>query len=645
MGMKMAKGYRTLSYRSTVITDPLFGHFVDVVADTVLPYQWEILNDRVQGAEPSHCLDNFRIAAGEMEGEFCGVVFRDTDAYKWLEAVSYCIESGKGDRLALLADEVIELIARAQQPDGYLNTYFTIVKPDERWMNLMEGHELYSAGHLIEAAAAHFNATGKRSLLEVAIRFADLIAATFGPGKEQRHGYPGHQEIELALVKLYRATKERRYLDVARYFIDQRGTSPNYFLCESKCRNGNGIFPELLNYDLKYSQAHLPPVRQKTVEGHAVRAMYMCAAMADLALECDDEALRNACIALWENTTNKRMFITGGVGSSGLQERFTADYHLPNDSAYCETCASVGLMMFGQRMASLTRDARYYDTVERALHNTVLAGVNADGVRFFYVNPLEVWPDACLPSTSMAHVKPVRQKWFSVPCCPTNVARTLASLGQYIYAEWDSGLLIHQFISSRVTTEAHGAPVTLHMEADVTGSGTVRIRTDASISLGIRIPHYADRPAFSLNGEPCDPRIDRGYAFLELEGVAQIVIDLHVVPRWIGANDLVRANAGKAALALGPFVYCLEEDDNGANLATVSVLPEAQVERSKRLTELPGDMPKLEYDGCRTVSGVDALYGTAAYAVKPVRLTAVPYCLWCNRTPGEMLVWQKARIL
>ena len=641
---KMGKGYRTISNKDIVITDSLFGHYVDMIADTVLPYQWNILNDRVEGTPRSHCLDNFRIAAGEMDGEFYGAVFQDTDIYKWLEAVSYCIESGKGDRFSALADEVIDVIARAQQPDGYLNTYYTIVRPAERWTNLLEGHELYSAGHLIEAAVAYFHATGKRTLLDVAIRFADLITETFGPGEYQKHGYPGHQEIELALVKLYRLTNEKQYLDTARYFIDQRGTSPNYFLSEIEKRNGKGIFPEFKNYDLKYSQAHMPPVRQRSIEGHAVRAMYMCAAMADLALEYNDDALLEACLALWDSATEKRMFITGGLGSSGYLERFTSDYDLPNDSAYCETCASVGLMMFGQRMASLTGDARYYEAVERALHNTVLAGISIDGLRYFYVNTLEVRPEVCLPATSMAHVKPVRQEWFSVACCPTNVARTLASLGQYIYAKDDDALYIHQFISSQITTEVAGNSVLLVLEADTIHHGTVHIRSNGSLKLRLRIPEYADHPVYTLNGKSYEPQIERNYACFDLHGASEIVLDLHVAPRWIAANNEVRADAGKTAMMMGPFVYCLEETDNDKNLAAIAVLPQTKVERNCCLTELPGDMPKLEYEGYRINSGVDRLYGTPAYAMTPVHLTAVPYCLWCNRKPGEMLVWQKVRL-
>lgn len=640
----MQKGYRSLSNRDVTITDALFGHYVDLISKKVLPYQWAILNDRVPGATRSHCLDNFRIAGGELEGEFYGVVFLDTDAYKWIEAVGYSIESGHGDGLSELADELISLIAGAQQADGYINTYYTIARPGERWTNLVEGHELYCAGHLIEAAVAYFNATAKRELLDVAIRFADLIAETFGPREGQLHGYPGHQEIELALVRLFRLTNEKRYLDVARYFIEQRGTSPSYFQCEIEARGHRSIFPEFEKFNLEYAQAHIPPLEQRDVGGHAVRAMYMCAAMADLALETGDEQFREACLALWESTTTKRMFITGGIGSSGYLERFTTDYDLPNGRAYCETCASVGLMRFGQRMASLTHDASYYEVVERVLHNTVMAGINAGGDRYFYVNPLEVWPANCLPFTSMAHVKPVRQQWFDVACCPTNIARTLASLSQYIYAEYDGRLCIHQFISSRVTTEIGGAAVVLEMEADVLDSGLVRIHSDSSIALRVRVPQYACDPAFTVNGKLVDPELDKGYAFISLEGDATLVIDLHVAPRWVSSNDMVRENAGKAALTFGPFVYCLEETDNGANLSSIAISPETTAVPRRGLSELPGAVPRLEYEGYRTSTGVDGLYGVAVYGTKSVHLTAVPYCLWGNRQTGEMLVWQRVRI-
>ncbi len=661
----MQKGYRSIKDKNVTITDPLFAHYVDMIADTVLPYQWDVLNDRIDGAKKtkdlentldenhsnstknakiSHCLENFRIAAGLATGSHYGTVFLDSDAYKWLEAVGFCVGSGKGDRFVPLADEAIDLIARAQQSDGYLNTYITLVKPDARWTNLVEGHELYCAGHLIEAAVAYYEATGKRKILDVATRFADLIDKTFGSGPGQIRGYPGHQEVEVSLVKLYRTTGVRRYLDLARFFIAERGAEPNYFLAEIERRAGKGIFPELRDYDLKYSQSHLPPVEQRDLEGHAVRALYMCATMADLALEFDDEKMRAACLALWESVTKKRMFITGGVGSSGFLERFTADYDLPNDSTYCETCASVGLMMFGQRMASLSGDAAYYDAVELALHNTVLAGINADGKKYFYVNPLECWPDACLPHTSMRHVKPVRQEWFDVACCPTNIARTLASLGRYIFALDGETVCVHQFISSRAVAEIAGVPVTVDMKADIAEGGSVTIGTSGAARLRVRIPSWAVDPEFSVDGKRVAPRVERSYACLDVAGAAELSIDFHAKPRWVAANDLVRVDAGKAALMLGPYVYCLEGVDNPGSLAGAYIDADAKVSLGSAVEGLPGAMPSLSYDGYRLENGVKSLYGTAEYSLRPARLTAVPYCLWCNRFPGEMVVWQKIRL-
>jgi hypothetical protein len=282
--------------------------------------------------------------------------------------------------------------------------------------------------------------------------------------------------------------------------------------------------------------------------------------------------------------------------------------------------------------------------VERALYNTVLAGINADGRRYFYVNPLEVWPNGCLPSTAMAHVKPVRQEWFSVACCPTNVARTLASLGQYIYAEDDRTLYVHQFISSSVSTDLNGSSVTLSMDADIVHGGLVRFNTDGRFRLCVRIPHYADQPVFHLNGRAAEPFLEKGYAVFDLDGASKVLMNLNVEPRWAAANDRVTADAGKAALLLGPFVYCLEETDNEGNLPAISVSPDTRVERSGTFGDLPGVMPRLVYAGYRSSSGVESLYGRPVFDVRPARLTAVPYCLWCNRSPGEMLVWQRVRI-
>ncbi len=664
----MANKLRPSSIRQIEITDQLFGRYVSILAESILPYQWnalnggvdisdtdqwEALNGRVTDERVSSCIDNFRIAAGEKQGKHSGAVFQDTDAYKWLEAAAYCIEIGKGASLRERADELIELISRAQQPDGYLNTFFTIADPAHRWKNLAEGHELYCAGHLIEAAVAYYHATGTDRLLEVGKRFADLIATVFGPEEGKCKGYPGHQEIELALVKLYRVTRESRYLELAKHFLSERGKAPNYLIAEMETTKDFRLFPEFSHYDAEYAQTHLPPIEQTTAEGHAVRAVYMYSAMADLAKECDDEKMKQACKTLWENITTKRMYITGGIGSSGLLERFTVDYDLPNDRMYCESCASIGLMMFGQRMNLLTRDASYYDVVERALCNTVLAGISAAGDRYFYVNPLEVWPDNCKSSTSMSHVKPVRQEWFSCACCPPNIARTLASVGQYIYAEDEKSVYINQFISSKLKTSIAGTDVSLCLDSSYMADGCIRISVDSAsahpFTVRVRIPHFLKNPVFLLDQTEITPVIENGYAVLAVSRAGEQTFTLRglVEPEFFVANDQVRADIGKLALMFGPYVYCLEEMDNGKNLANVFVQPRNAIEKKPPVEGMPGALPTLAFTGerlLRTTEQTGALYASPSFEKTQAALTAIPYCLWCNREPGEMLVWMKASL-
>lgn len=634
--------------RNVTIKDPLFGTYAALVAESIVPYQWEILNDRIPEAEKSWCIENFKIAAGEATGVRRGVVFTDTDVYKWLEAVAFCIENGSGKHFEPMADEVIRLIGKAQEPDGYLNTYYTLLCPEKRWTNLTEGHELYTAGHFFEAAVAYENATGKREILDIAIKFADLIYDTFGPEEGKMKGYPGHQEVEVGLIKLYYATGDSKYLDLAAFFLDVRGGQPNYLLEEIRRRGPDRIFPDLRDYSPAYSQSHLPPVEQTTAEGHAVRAMYMYSAMASLARERQDPALTAACEILWKNVTQRRMYITGGIGSSGFLERFTTDYDLPNDRTYCETCASIGLMMFGQRMALMSGDASYYDVVERALCNTVLSGINAKGDRYFYVNPLEVWPPNCMEHTSMAHVKPVRQPWFDVACCPTNVARTLSSLGQYIWAEDEDSVYINQFISSSYATQIGGADVSVEIDSSYMQDGTVRVHAEGdAFVLRVRIPEYMKAPSFIKDGETIYPLVEKGYAVLEVTGTEEFRIFASVQPRFVAANRNVPADSGKVALMKGPYVYCLEEQDNGKNLANLYIPLDRLPRDADTLEALPGNLPALSVSGKRLVQSIaeeDDLYGVPSFAFEETQLRAVPYCLWCNREPGEMLVWVKAAL-
>ena len=383
--------------------DPLWSKQFALVRDVVLPYMWEILNDRIENAEKSHCIENFKLAAGLSDHKFYGVVFIDTDLYKWIEAVSYCLSSENNPQLEKLCDEAIDLIGAAQQPDGYLNTYIISTAPDKRWTNLMEGHELYCAGYLIEAGIAHFQATGKVKLMNIACRFADLIDATFGKGKKR--GYPGHPEIELALIRLYEVTCKERYLSLAGYFINERGVGENIFAQECKKEGHAFIFPEMAQFNADYFQAHQPVQKQVCATGHAVRAMYLYSAMADLARLKNDPELIGACQRLYENVISRQMYVTGGVGSAKSGERFTVDFDLPSDSAYAETCASIGLMFFSSRMWLLNAKKAHYDIWEQALYNTVLSGMGRDGQHFFYVNPLEVVPQTVSNSPTLSHVK------------------------------------------------------------------------------------------------------------------------------------------------------------------------------------------------------------------------------------------------
>ena len=616
--------------------------------DVIIPYQWDILNDRLEDVETSHCIENFRIAAGEKEGEFQGAVFQDTDVAKWLEAVGFALSYERDEKLEALADETIDLIGRAQQEDGYLNTYFTIKEPDRRWSNLMEGHELYTAGHMIEAAVAYYDATGKKYFLDIVSKFADLICRTFGPEEGKIHGYPGHQEIELALVKLYRVTGKKEYLELAKYFLDIRGVGANYFLEEEKRPGHKRIFPEFANYDPKYSQSHEPVRKQKTAEGHAVRANYMYSAMADVAYEYQDKELEETCKTLWNNMVHRRMYLTGSVGSSGLLERFTTDYDLPNDSNYSETCASIALAMFGKRMADMEKDASYMDTVECALYNTLLSGIAMDGKSFFYVNPLEVWPANCIPRTSKEHIKPVRQKWFGVACCPPNITRTLASLGQYIYFREENQIYVNLYISNETEVKIHDIPFTMKMEGNFPWENSLKFtvegekETDAMFAF--RVPSYAKNFHVKRNGQEEKIHTDHGYVKIETKVYKDTFeITFDAPPVFVHANPQVRVDCGKTALVKGPLVYCLEETDNGDGLASILVDTNQKPEETYE-EELLGGCSVIHLEGKKISSQGwedDCLYQEKPVTLDNVKLTLVPYCYWGNRKNGEMLVWMR----
>jgi len=569
--------------------------------------------------------------------------FWDSDVAKWIEAASYSLATQPDSELDTLLDEVIEKIAGAQQEDGYLNTYFIQVEPENRWVNLGMWHELYCAGHLMEAAAAHFESTGKRNFLDVMCRYADYIDSVFGPGK--RDGCPGHEEIELALVKLYHATGERRYLKLSQFFLDQRGQKPSFFkremerLLPEKSGGNRHFFGEGDNFHSEYCQDHLPVREQSEVVGHAVRAMYLYCGMADVANETGDQGLLEACERLWNNVCRKRMYITGGIGPSGSNEGFTQDYDLPNASAYAETCAAVGLVFWNHRMLQLQGDGRFADLMERALYNGTISGVSLDGKKFFYVNPLE--------SRGNHH----RQDWFGCACCPPNIARLIASIGGYTYSQAEKDAYVHLYVQGSGTLQIGSKQVVLRQETDYPWDGTIRIAVNPDeptvFGLNLRIPGWSRNAKLTVNGETVDLEAitSLGYARIEREWKSGDEVEL-VLPmpvERIEAHPAVRQNIGYVALQRGPVVYCLEQVDNRIPLHRI-VLPrdaELKVHFEKKLL---GGIPVIKGEALMVDDSDwdNMLYRPEPSKFKPFEITAIPYYAWDHREPGEMRVWLRA---
>ncbi len=636
--------------KAVTLKEGFFKEYTKLVKEVVIPYQWEALNDRIPDAEKSHAINNFRIAAGEAEGEFGGLVFQDSDLAKWLEAVGYSLASKPDSQLEAWADEVIELIEKAQQKDGYLNTFFTLKRPGERWTNLLECHELYCAGHMMEAAVAYYEATGKRKLLDVMCRFADHIDSVFGTEEGKLRGYDGHEEVELALVKLYKATGNEKYLNLSKYFIDERGQEPSFFIEEWEKR---GRVPFWNAYEerkpeLSYNQAHIPVREQTEAVGHAVRAVYLYAGMADIAALTKDEELKQSCRRLWENIVTRQMYITGGIGSTHSGEAFTFNYDLPNDTVYQETCASIGLFFFAHRMLLMEKDSSFADVMEKALYNSIISGMGFDGKSFFYVNPMEVWPEASAKNPERRHVMPVRQKWYGCACCPPNLARLIVSLKQYIYTYNEEALYTHLYIPSKTTVLAGEDEITLEQSTEYPWNGDIRIATEfkkaRNYTLAFRIPGWCRKVKITVNGEnyPLEGNVSGGYVSVTRRWKAQeeVRISFDMPVELIQSHPEVRANAGKVALQRGPLVYCLEEADNGENLSALSIDTESEFVINKE-PELMKEALSVTGKGVRILDDQweNILYQPYRKQEEEVEIKAIPYFLWGNRKSGEMLVW------
>ena len=617
------QGSTPLSFRAVKIEDDFWTPRLNSVRERSLPLIYERM-------KKAGYFEEFW-SAWKPEMPRRPYVFWETDLSKWLEAASFSLATQPDPALEARVDEVIAYLVSFQEPDGYLNIWFTQVEPEKRWSNLRDWHELYCAGHLIEAAVAHFATTGKRSLLEPVCRYADYIATIFGDGPGQRRGYCGHEEIELALVKLYRATGERRYLNLSRYFIEERGRQPHYFDIEARERGENPA--DFSEKAYEYNQSQLPIRQQTKVAGHAVREMYLMCAVADLAQEFRDESLLQTCQRLWQHLSLRQMYLTGGIGPVG-GIGFTADYDLPNLTAYAETCAAIGLVMWGHRMLQLEVDSRYADIMERALYNGVLSAISLSGAAFFYENPLQSW--------GQHH----RQEWFNCACCPPNLARLLMSFSQYLYGVSDNDIVVHLYVQSSASVEIGSQRVRLHQKTAYPWQGDITIELEleevCEFGLKLRIPDWCETASIAVNDQEIPLVVHNGYALLRRswQNGDKVWLDLAMPVRKVYAHPAVQEAAGCVALARGPLVYCLEAADNSLPLNKLSLPPQAEFESQFEPALLGGvTVIKGQAYTPDTADWAQTLYRTTPPRQNKTPFMAIPYYAWDQRAPGEMRVW------
>ncbi len=630
----------TIELGKIKIKDSFWGRMQKLVTDIVIPFQERVLRDEEPGVEKSHAIKNFKIAAGLSEGEFYGMVFQDSDVAKWLEGVAYSLILKPDSELEKRADEIIGIIAKAQQPDGYLNTYFTIKEPEHRWQNLLECHELYCAGHMMEAAVAYYEATGKEKLLNVMENMAGHIISRFGP--EKTTGIPGHQEIEIGLMRMYHATGNELYKQQARYFLEERGKNPDFFVEEAKKRDWKhfGMVPE----DTKYNQSHATIYEQTEAVGHSVRAVYMYTAMADLAATEQDEKLFSACECIWDNMTQKKMYLTAGIGSTVEGEAFTKEYELPNDMAYAETCASIGLVFFAKQMLRVQKDGKYADVMERALYNGIISGMQLDGKRFFYVNPLEVNPGVSGEIFGYKHVIPERPGWYACACCPPNLVRMVTSLGKYTWDEDENTIYSHLFIGQEAKLKKADIKIVGNYPWDGKIAYIVTPKQREEFTIALHIPGYLKNYTVLINGSEMVERttVKKGYLYIKRNWKSgdriEIIFDLDV--RTIFANPRVRENVGCVALMRGPLVYCFEGVDNDGEIQSVELKREKISETSivKCQEGVLKDMIVLDVPAVRLMAE-NRLYSEMAPQEQEITARAVPYYAWGNRGLNQMRVW------
>ncbi|ANZ61132.1 glycoside hydrolase family 127 protein [Secundilactobacillus paracollinoides] len=649
--------FATPKLKHVDITSDFWKRYRELVVKEVLPYQWQVMNDEADIAiaddpqnngqdKNSHAVANLKIAAGEMAGHHYGFPFQDTDVYKWLEAAAYSFSYQPNADLKTITDNLIELIAKAQDEDGYLSTYFQIDAPERKFKRLQQSHELYTMGHYIEAGVAYYQATGNQKALDIATRMADCIDRNFGLEEGKIPGYDGHPEIELALARLYEATDDQKYLDLAHYFLNQRGQDPAFFE-KQIALDGDSVdrdlIPGMRDFTREYYLAGEPIADQKVPHGHAVRVVYLCTGMAYVARYTRDAALLAACDRFWNDIVKRQMYITGNIGQTTTGEAVTYDYDLPNDTDYGETCASVGMSFFAKQMLNIRAKGEYADVLEKELFNGAISGMALDGKHFFYVNPLEADPAASKGNPGKSHVLTHRADWFGCACCPANLARLITSVDQYLYTVTDDTILSHQFISNDAQFEDG---VELNQSNNFPWNGEihydVKNPNGKSFKLGIRIPSWSKEFGLEINGEVKTLPVEDGFIYLDVsDKTVTIDLSLDMRVKFMRANNRDSADFGKVAIQRGPIVYAAEQADNKAPLWSYEVDTKTKPSYAYNADLLNGvgvvkvSADKVELDG----TDADLYTEDNEQASEQVEMTLVPYYAWANREDGQMRVW------
>lgn len=641
---------------NTKITDSFWSFYIKNIKENTIPYQYSVLNNSplvtIENEnkkdffenQKSNALENFRVAAGISSGGHYGMIFQDSDVYKWLEAVAYSLHINPDKELQSLADSVLELIAAAQNEDGYIDTYFQVKEPRLKYRMLYSGHELYCMGHLLEALAAYWQATHNKTALVIAEKVVNHIDTVFGYENGKIQGSDGHPEIELGLLKIYEITQNPTALRLAEFFLDIRGKNTEFYAEEMARNEKDGLPVKMIKVpELKtYLVAHTQPKNMTEAVGHAVRMLYLAAAMARVVHHNNDSDMYSACKAIWDNVTNKKMYITGGVGSTTDGEAFTGNYDLPNDIMYCETCASIALAFFAYDMFMLDPKTEYMDVIERVLYNGILSGASLDGIHFFYVNPLEVNGRINDENPDHGHVKRIRPQWYSCACCPPNFARAIGSVQRYIYTadSKNKEVYINLFADSSMADDG----IKIVQSTDFPYGNTVKlaVNSDSAYTVKIRVPYWSRNFSVNVNRTHCEYNTENGYALLQnVQGNTVIEIAFDTPVMAVKANSAVIADANRVAVQRGPFVYCAEQIDNAVPLAQYRVAAEDIQNASVSVENCPlGRIPFIDINAVTERINCNGLYCyNPEIFCENHKLRMLPYYAWANRGDSDMMVW------